>query len=190
MKIEGGNINKCAAMGNYARLKMKTNKVEKKAAKICIHMGLQSAAGGHFCKLHTHTHTHTDIYIYIYNTQSFRDVRYAVYCYFSTNGLRTTLQQRKWSFAIRNFESHVREESHTFYFHYRHRIVLCVCVCVFYLTTLEISKIIAVSMWMKETRMWSTGGMIPSLKKNRYVEGKPILVALCPKQILHGMARN
>jgi hypothetical protein len=33
MKIEGGNINKCAAMGNYAKLRMKVNKIEKKAAK-------------------------------------------------------------------------------------------------------------------------------------------------------------
>jgi len=114
MKIEGGNINininKCAAMGNYATLKMKINKIEKKTAKICIHMGLQSAAGEHFCKLHTHTHTHT--HTHIYNTQPFRDVRYTVYCYFSMNGLRTS-PQRMWPFAIRSFESHVREEKFT-----------------------------------------------------------------------------
>jgi len=33
MKIGGGNVNKCAAMGNYARLRIKINKIEKKAAK-------------------------------------------------------------------------------------------------------------------------------------------------------------
>jgi hypothetical protein len=33
MKIDGGDIHKCAAMGNYARLRMKIIKIEKKAAK-------------------------------------------------------------------------------------------------------------------------------------------------------------
>jgi len=103
MKIEGGNINKCAAMGNYARLKMKINKRERKAAKICIQMGLQSAAGQHFCKLYIYIY----IYIYIY---SFRDVMHTVCCYFATNGLRTSPQQRMWPLAIRRFESDVREE--------------------------------------------------------------------------------
>jgi len=60
MEIEGGNINKWAAMENCSRLRMKINKIGKKAAKIYIHMGPQSAVGEHFCKLYAY------IYIYIY----------------------------------------------------------------------------------------------------------------------------
>ena len=65
MKI-GGNIYKCVTMGNNARLRIKINKIEKKAANICIHMGLHSAAGENFCKLYVCVCVCVCIYIYIY----------------------------------------------------------------------------------------------------------------------------
>jgi len=38
--------------GKLRKIKDEINKMGKKAAKICIHMGLQSATGEHICKLY------------------------------------------------------------------------------------------------------------------------------------------